>query len=83
MQGTFQEERPASIVTKKRIWSPMVNKGDECVDMKDREEERGRSKSTSNLLIAYMEEVDNSWTSKRRAALDLWSGWLACLRDLD
>lgn len=55
----------------------------ECVGREDCEERTKRYTPTSNLLNGYKEENYNVCTARSRAALDLWSGWLANLTDLD
>lgn len=59
MQRTFQKNRAASTAMEKKIWSPIVNSGDECQDRKVFKEGRMRYTSMSHLLIGHLECVDS------------------------
>lgn len=74
IQGTLQKTFLLSIATEKKMWSPIVHKGERCFDRKDREEGRARYTSTSNFLVRYLAEKDNVCTVRCRATLNLWSG---------
>lgn len=57
----FQKDRAVSTATPKRMWSPIVNKGDEYIYKKGGEEVWLKYKSTSSLLTGYKEDRDNVW----------------------
>lgn len=68
------EESYVSTAWDTRLWSPIVNKGDECVNQKDCEEGSVRYISSSRLIFGYMEEKDIVWTARRRGVLDCDQG---------
>ena len=66
------------------LWSPIINRGEIDHDEKDRNEGVGRYSSTRRLLENTFETSrDYVSLAERRAALDLWIGWVCSMLDVD
>ena len=66
------------------LWSPIINRGETESDEKDRNEGVERYSSTRKLLEKTFETSrDYVSIAERRAALDLWIGWVCSMLDVD
>lgn len=83
MEESFQKERAGPMATEERMWSWIVNEGDQLVDIKYHEKRRARHTSSCNLLIGYMEGKDNQWTARTCGLLDSCLRLLLSFMDFD
>ena len=65
-------------------WSPIINIGDSDLDEKYRNKGVGRYSFTRKLMEnTFGTSRDYVPIAERRAELDLWTGWLCALLDID
>ena len=84
MESTFPGEEDMKSNENWGLWAPIINSGFKETDEKANEEGRGRYTSTTRLLMDYCERRErNVKYSERRAAMDVWIGWVVALLNLD
>ena len=84
METTFPGEEAIKDEKQREHWNPIINSGDASTDLNQRNGGHARISSTTRLLIGHMEsDRQRMWAARRRAALDLWMGWLLSLLNLD
>lgn len=84
VEATFPGQDNLQIDESTVHWSPIINTGNAEVDKNNDNIGNARFTTTNEFLTRHLESTPELlWTSVRRAALDLWIGWLLALMDLD